>query len=61
MYCLLQVTGERNVQGMILNPTLDIAPHHLKPALEGSELSYHDNLVPSSDNQEQSQSETDHD
>lgn len=54
------VTGERNAQGMFLNPTLDIAPHHLKPALEGSELSYHDNLVPS-DTQEQSQSETDHD
>lgn len=56
---------ERNAQdvihsGVFLNPTLDIAPHHLKPALEGSELSYHDNLVPS-DNQEQSQSETDHD
>lgn len=27
------------------DPTLSVAPHHFKPALGGSELSYHDNLV----------------
>ncbi|XP_075224452.1 uncharacterized protein LOC142326133 [Lycorma delicatula] len=32
--------------GVFLTPTLDVASHHLKPALAGSELSYHDNLVP---------------
>lgn len=27
------------------DPTLSVAPHHFKPAHEGAELSYHDNLV----------------
>lgn len=31
---------------MFLKPTLDVPSHLLKPAHEGSELSYHNNLLP---------------
>lgn len=33
---------------------LDVEPHQLKPALEGGELSYHDNLVPATEDEDDS-------
>lgn len=49
-FTLLQVLepeGHDMIQsGVYLTPTLDVESHHLKPALAGSELSYHDNMVP---------------
>jgi len=37
---------------MFLKPTLDVPSHLLKPAHEGSELSYHNNLVPDDQHEE---------
>lgn len=54
---VLEPEGHDMIQsGVYLTPTLDVASHHLKPAIAGSELSYHDNLVPA-DNERQSPSE----
>ncbi|XP_022201405.2 uncharacterized protein LOC111058210 [Nilaparvata lugens] len=54
------VHHDRIHSGMVLAPTLDVESHHLKPALAGSELSYHDNLVQAeSEHQHTSEKPTD--
>ncbi|RZF36895.1 hypothetical protein LSTR_LSTR004583 [Laodelphax striatellus] len=58
-----QNVHDRIHSGLVLAPTLDVESHHLKPALAGSELSYHDNLVQAESEHQQTseKSRDDHD
>ncbi|XP_066997263.2 uncharacterized protein [Anabrus simplex] len=51
----LQVADDLDTEK--IDPTLDVEPHHLKPALGGGELSYHDNLLPTNDNEDKTKKE----